>query len=420
MGRRTGPASRTRLAFRTGPAFRTRLAAIAASALLASGCGFTGIYDLPLPGGADLGDEPYSVRVQFRDVLDLVPQSAVKVNEVAVGRVDTVALAADGWTAELTVLVNGDVELPANAFAKIRQSSLLGEKYVELSAPPADPRGVLGDGDLIPVERTNRNTEVEEVLGALSMLLNGGGVEQLRDIATEMNAALAGNESDLRALLENLNTTVATLDAGKNDITRALDGINRLAATLNAQRDQIAGVIDNIGPGLAVLHEQRAQLVTMLRSLESLGGVAVDTVNRSKADLVADLKALAPTLQKLGEAGADLPKSLELLLTFPFTDQAAKGVKGDYFNLYLELDLDLTNVLDNLGRSRQNPLRDLGLPEQLGGIAGGRDGVPENAPAPLPLPPVSTPTPRAPAPQAPPPGGAPSTGIFDVLLGGGV
>lgn len=398
---------------------RTRLAAVAASALLASGCGFTGIYDLPLPGGADLGDEPYSVRVQFRDVLDLVPQSAVKVNEVAVGRVDTVALAADGWTAELTVLVNGDVELPANAFAKIRQSSLLGEKYVELSAPPANPRGVLGDGDLIPVERTNRNTEVEEVLGALSMLLNGGGVEQLRDIAQEMNAALAGNESELRALLEDLNTTVATLDAGKSDITRALDGINRLAATLNAQRGQIAGVIDNIGPGLAVLHEQRAQLVTMLRSLESLGGVAVDTINRGKADLVADLKALAPTLQKLGEAGADLPKSLELLLTFPFTDQAYKGVKGDYFNLYLELDLDLTNVLDNLGRSRQNPLQDLGLPEQLGGIAGGRDGVPENAPAPLPLPSVSAPTPQAPAQQAPQPGRAPSTGIFDVLLGGG-
>ncbi|GGS22987.1 MCE family protein [Actinokineospora fastidiosa] len=395
------------------PVKRT-LMAVLGSAALVSGCGFTGIYDLPLPGGADLGGEPYSVRVQFRDVLDLVPQSAVKVNEVAVGRVDTVSLAPDGWTAELTLLVNGDVKLPANALAKIRQSSLLGEKYVELS-PPSDPQGSLADGALIPVERTNRNTEVEEVLGALSMLLNGGGVEQLQDIAKEVNAALAGNEDDIKALLDNLNTAVATLDAGKDDITRALDGINRLAATLNAQRDQIAGVIDDIGPGLAVLHEQRRQLVTMLQSLESLGEVAVDTVNRSHADLVADLKALAPTLQKLGEAGADLPKSLELLLTFPFTDQAAKGVKGDYFNLYAKLDLDLTNVLDNLGRSRQNPLRDLGLPDQLGGLAGGQDGVPENAPDPLPLPSV---TPQTPAAQ-PPSGGTPGGSIFDVLLGGG-
>ena len=395
---------------------RTRLIAAVASAALVSGCGFTGIYDLPLPGGADLGDRPYSVKVQFRDVLDLVPQSAVKVNEVAVGRVDTVALAADGWTAELTLLVNGDVALPANSLAKIRQSSLLGEKYVELSAP-SDPSGALADGALIPVERTNRNTEVEEVLGALSMLLNGGGVEQLQNIAKEVNLALSGNEADVKALLTNLNTAVATLDAGKDDITRALDGINRLAASLNAQRDEIAGVIDNIGPGLLVLHEQRRQLVTMLQSLESLGGVAVDTINRSKDDLIADLKALAPTLRKLGEAGENLPKSLELLLTFPFTDAAVRGVRGDYFNLYAKLDLDLTNVLDNLGRSRQNPLQDL-VPPGLG-VTGGQDGVPENAPDPLPLPSVSQPTPAAQQPAGQAPGGTPSGSIFDVLLGGG-
>ncbi|MGW5053310.1 MCE family protein [Actinokineospora sp. NPDC004072] len=394
---------------------RRALLAVLGSAALVSGCGFTGIYDLPLPGGADLGDRPYSVRVQFRDVLDLVPQSAVKVNEVSVGRVDSVGLAADGWTAELTLLVNGDVDLPANALAKIRQSSLLGEKYVELS-PPAEPAGRLADGALIPLERTNRNTEVEEVLGALSMLLNGGGVEQLQDIAKEMNAALAGNSADIKALLRNLDTAVATLDAGKDDITRALDGINRLAASLNAQRDQIAGVIEDIGPGLEVLHDQRRQLVTMLQALESLGAVAVDTLNRSQADLVADLKALAPTLQKLGEAGADLPKSLELLLTFPFTDQAAKGVKGDYFNLYAKIDLDLSNVLDNLGRSRQNPLQDL-VPN-VGGLVGGQDGVPANAPDPLPLPPVTPSTPAAP-PAAQAPGGTPSGSIFDVLLGGG-
>ena len=102
------------------------------------GCGsggFDGVYDLPLPGGADLGDHPYRVNAQFEDVLDLVPQAGVKVNDVPVGRVERIDLAQDGWTAEVTVLVNGDVELPANAFAKLRQSSLLGEKFVELAQP---------------------------------------------------------------------------------------------------------------------------------------------------------------------------------------------------------------------------------------------------------------------------------------------
>ena len=55
------------------------------SLLLVSGCGtagFTGLYNTPLPGGAELGEHPYTVKVHFQDVLDLVPQASVKVNDV--------------------------------------------------------------------------------------------------------------------------------------------------------------------------------------------------------------------------------------------------------------------------------------------------------------------------------------------------
>ena len=111
----------------------------------------------------------------------------------------------------------------------LRQSSLLGEKYIELSPPPPEEAsGKLADGALIPIERTNRNTDIEEVLGALSMLLNGGGVEQLQNIAQELNNALEGNEPDIRATLANVDTLVSTLDESKSDITRAIDGVNQL------------------------------------------------------------------------------------------------------------------------------------------------------------------------------------------------
>ncbi|CAM3647966.1 MCE family protein [Kibdelosporangium persicum] len=355
-----------------------------AGALLLSSCSFEGIYDLPLPGGADLGDHPYTVKAQFRDVLDLVPQSGVKVNEVPVGRVEAITLAPDGWTAEVTMSVRGDVDLPGNSLARLRQSSLLGEKYIELTAPDTGKeQGKLANGAYIGLDRTNRNTEVEEVLGALSMLLNGGGVDQLRTIANELNQVADGNEPQLRALLTNTNKLVSGLDARRGDITKALDGLNKLSGTLDGQKDKIAQVLDEIGPGLQVLAEQRPQLVTMLQNLDQLSDVAVGTINQSKADVVADLKALTPTLQKLSEAGANLPKALELLLSFPFPDSAVAGVKGDYFNLYAKIDLNLQEVVNNLSRSRQNPLQDIPL---VGDLLGGQDGAQPGAPPPLGVP----------------------------------
>jgi phospholipid/cholesterol/gamma-HCH transport system substrate-binding protein len=324
-----------------------------------------GLQNVPLPGGADTGANPYRVTAEFSDVLELVPQSLVKVNDVSVGAVREIRLAPDSWHAIVTLEVNRSVVLPANAVARVRTTSLLGEKFVDLGAPTVEPpRGRLTDGEVIPLSRTSHATEVEEVLGALSLLLNGGGVDQIRTIATELNAALSGHEPQLRALLADLNTLVSGLDARKAEINRALDALNRLSATLAQQRRQITTALDGLPPGLQVLADQRTQLTATLQALDRLSVVATDTINRSREDLVADLQLLRPILAQLANAGADLPNALELIATYPFTDGAAReAFLGDYSNLYVRADLNLGTVLDNLSSSGQ-PL--MGVPPPLG------------------------------------------------------
>ncbi|MFE4868307.1 MCE family protein [Streptomyces sp. NPDC056682] len=320
------------------------VAALVALALTLGSCSlpsFSGIDQLPLPGGADLGAHPYDITADFADVLSLVPQAAVKVNDVAVGRVTEVSLAPDGWSAKVTMRIRGDVKLPANAYAQLEQSSLLGEKFVQLSAPAKQTketaRGSLGPGAAIPLARTNRNPEVEEVLGALSMLLNGGGVNQLKTITTELNKAIGGREPEVRSMLRRVDTLVTDLDGHRGDITDALDGVNRLSATLATRKQQVGTVLTGLSPGLKVLEDQRGSLLTMLKSLDTLSTVAVSTINKSKDDMVADLKAIAPSLKALADSGKDLPDSLQVLLTYPFTDEVLRGVKGDYLNVYLDV-----------------------------------------------------------------------------------
>jgi phospholipid/cholesterol/gamma-HCH transport system substrate-binding protein len=317
-------------------------ATVAAVAVVATGCsnsgGYNGIYAIPLPGGANLGSHPYQVTAQFADAGDLVPQSAVMVNDVAVGRVTRIFLPPRSWTANVTMLVNGSVHLPANAIAEIQQSSLLGEQFIALSAPPGiAPAGRLADGAVIPVTRSTSNATVEQVLGALSLLLNGGGISQIHTITTQLNAALSGNEPQIRSLLVNLHTLLANLNEHKKAIEAALDGLNTLSATLAARDRQIGHVLDHLTPGIRVLASQRFALVGMLEALHNLTGVAVATIDASQASLVADLTELAPTLRELADAGQNLPNALQVLLTYPFTNQVLNDVKGDYLNVFLSL-----------------------------------------------------------------------------------
>jgi len=316
---------------------------------LLTGCGSITLQGVPLPGGASLGGSPYQVTVQLRDALDLVPQSSVKVNNVSVGQVTSIDLDPANWYADVRVEFNGDVKLPANAEAQLKQTTLLGEKYIEIDAPSNMPaQGTLTDGATIPVQRTNRFPEVEEIFGALSMLLNGGGVGQLQSIAKELNTALSGREGDTRALLGDLNTLVSTLDGQKTSITRALDGLDRLSANLADQRGNLDSVLTDLEPGLKVLNDQRPRLVDMLHALDKLSDVATHVVDRSHHDLVDDLEALRPTLRELARSGDALPRSLEVLATPPFTDASIKPTAGDYMNLHFSLDLNVQDLIDNL------------------------------------------------------------------------
>ncbi|HEY0903544.1 MAG TPA: MCE family protein [Marmoricola sp.] len=319
-----------------------RLLMLLAVVLVASSCRFDGAYDLPLPGGKAVDpDDAITVTAEFNDALNVVPRTAVMVDDVPVGQVSQVDRV--GWHAKVTLQIREDLDLPANTVAEIRQTSLLGEKYVALLEPSdAAPTGRLADGDNIALDLTAKNPEVEEVLGALSFVLSGGGIGQLRTISAELNDMMSGRTEEMRSLLGRVDTLVTTLDAQKGDIIRAMEGINRLTATLNKERRSIGAAIDAMGPALEVLNEQHDALVTMLRELDELGEVGTRVINGSRQDLVATLKHLEPSLRELADAGMSLPRGVGLMASFPFPKEAAELAMGDYANalFYMEFDLN--------------------------------------------------------------------------------
>ena len=116
---------------------RTRLAlGLLAASLTLSACEFD-VYSLPLPGGPDTGEDPITVTAMFADVLDLVPKSTVKINDITVGAVTDVDL--DGYTALVAMELQNDVDLPDDAVARLTEAgaSVVSQEMDEAGGVPA-------------------------------------------------------------------------------------------------------------------------------------------------------------------------------------------------------------------------------------------------------------------------------------------
>src|ERR1700743_389998 len=334
----------------------TGLVALLVAAAM-SGCGFHGANSFKLPGTKGGGAGAYTGQAQMPDVQNLEQNSRVRVNDVTVGTVTDIEL--QGWHALVTMSIDGNVDLPANATATLGQTSLLGSVHVEL-APPAgtSPKGTLKRGSVIPLASAGAYPSTERTLAAVSLLVNGGGLGQIQDIIKALSTGFTGREQDLRSLLGQLDKFVSYLDDQKGDIIAATESLNNLVGQFADQKPVIDKALKTLPRALAVLKDERKNLADALGELSQFGalaagrgelsqfgGLAADSVNRIKSNLVKELKDLGPVVQSLADAGPALTRSLGFFGTFSFPkNRVSKWNRGDYANLTAVLALTLSRL----------------------------------------------------------------------------
>jgi phospholipid/cholesterol/gamma-HCH transport system substrate-binding protein len=312
------------------------------AAMLATGCEWHGLNTFALPGTQGKGPGSFTIQAQLPDVDRLQPNSRVRVNDVTVGSVTRIE--RQDWHALVTMNLNGDVVLPANATASLGQTSLLGSLHIELAVPTdAPPEGRLHQGSLIPLSAGKAYPSTEQTLAAASVLLNNGGLGQVQDISRALSTAFAGREGDLRSLLSQLDTFIGRVNGQTDDIIRATDSLNGLVDQFAAQKPVIDNGLDTIPAALAVLNKERDNLIDAVTELGKFSALAADSVNQTKTSLVRELKDLGPVLESLGNAGKSITRSLNLITTFPFAkDSLTKWFRGDYANVSLVVDMTLS------------------------------------------------------------------------------
>lgn len=322
----------------------TAMAVLALTTVSVASCEWRGLNSLPLPGTEGGGPGSYVVQAQLPDVNNIEPNSRVLVGDVNVGSV--IRIERQGWHALLTMRLNAGVVLPANATAKMGQTSLLGSQHIQLAAPGDEaPVGRLHDGSLIPLQNGGAYPTTEQTLGAISLMLNGGGVGQLQDVVETFSTALRGRERDLRSLIEQLDRFVGALNDQTGDIINATDSLNRLVGKFADQKPVLDKALKTIPDALAVLRDERDNISEAIDRLGKFSAVTADSVNQTKESLVTELKDLAPVLRSAANAGPALTRSLSILATYPWPNEYIENwVRGDYGNLTAVIDLTLSRL----------------------------------------------------------------------------
>jgi phospholipid/cholesterol/gamma-HCH transport system substrate-binding protein len=280
---------------------------------------------------------------QLPDVTNIQPNSRVRVGDVTVGNV--VKIERQGWHALVTMRLDGDVELPANATAGVGQTSLFGTMHVELG-PPANtpPAGRLHQGSLIPLSNADAYPTTEQTLASLSLLFNGGGIGQIQDITAAFSTALRGREQDLRGFNEQVNQFVNHLNEQRDDIIAANESMNRLASQFADKKPIFDKALRTIPDALAVLRDQRENMADAFDQFGKLSALTTDTLNKSKDNLVKEFNDIGPVLESLANAGPALTRSASLFSTVWPKENLDKWFRGDYANLTMVVDLTLSRL----------------------------------------------------------------------------
>ena len=314
-----------------------------------SGCGslrgFRGANSLPLPGRVGVGSGAYTIQAQMPDVQNLKENSRVELNDVVIGNVAKVE--RQGWHALVTMTIDPNAELPANATATIGQTSLLGTLHIELAPPPGvAPRGKLHNGSVIPLASASAYPSTEQTLGALSLVLNGGGLGQLQDITQALSTAFAGREQDLRSLIEQLDKFTAYLNDQKGDIIAAFDSFNNLVGQLAEHKPALDKALKTIPDALAVLRDERVKIGDAIDAFgPNAGGPAADVLEQTEENLLKELGDVGPVAQSLANSGMALTRGLDYLTVPLFSKPPlAKWIRGDYGNLTGVFDLTMSRL----------------------------------------------------------------------------
>jgi phospholipid/cholesterol/gamma-HCH transport system substrate-binding protein len=226
-------------------------------------------------GPSPLAARQYTLSADFREATQLADTADVRISGVKVGRVKRTEPV--GQRTHVTMLIEARyAPLPRNTRAILRQKTLLGETYVELT-PGERSSGALPDGGQLPTKQVQSTVEIDEV----TRQLDAPTRRDLQRLVAGIGQATGGRASEVSDAIGNLRPFTT-------DTTRLLE-------VLDAQHSAVRRLVHDSGVVFGALGRRQGELSGLVRA----GDQVLSTTARRNRELATTVRILPTTLAEL-------------------------------------------------------------------------------------------------------------------------
>ncbi len=258
-----------------------------------------------------LGFGQYRLSVALPAAGGLYANAIVTERGVPVGKVTGIRLGSHGAIADISL--NDGVQIPAALHAAIRNTSAVGEQYLELTPRRAGPP-YLAPGALVPASEVSLPTPPGILLTSLSSLLNSVPRAQLDATLGQLYAAFNGSGPDLQRLLD---SSQLLLGAARQHLTPTSRLITELAPVLHTQAADSADIAAFSRNLAAFTRQLRAGNAALSGSLRQLPGFTTE-LNALVGQVQPIVPLLLANLTAVGQVfEVYLPNVRQVLVILP-------------------------------------------------------------------------------------------------------
>ncbi|MGA9492167.1 MAG: MCE family protein [Mycobacterium sp.] len=248
---------------------------------------------------------PKSITAYFTTATSIYPGDEVRVSGVRVGTIKSIQ--PEGKQVKMTMKVDRDLPIPADAKAVIVAQNLVAARYVQLTPAYRTSGPKMADGAVIPADRTATPVEWDEVKTQLMRLATDLGPNSkvstpsvARFIDSAANA-LNGNGPKLREALAQLSGVARTLAGGSGNIVDIIKNLQTFVTALRDSNTQIVQFNNRLATLTSVVNDSKSDLDAALTNLSTAVGEVQRFIAGTRDQTSEQISQLADVTQILSD-----------------------------------------------------------------------------------------------------------------------